>query len=386
VGKELENENLQNKVEQSIKGKITALTKKNMPVNINWINLVLNDIPPELKITNKNIRHFYEFFAILLADSNGNKKEFKNEIIVEYIIKLFDLIFKNEIEEFFNKDINDTKDELIMLIKDPQNEILKRIKEKSQNNLLETEIKVNIEETIKIFDNIKTSFPKIIESIEKRVKEKTKEYHNNYIQDRERKLKSEIDNIEQNFEKAKKDLQDCLDIIKSRKLQEQDILENKINELEKIITNKNYFNFSSKKEILYYKLTIYTNLNRNYKYFIKIKNKFDKKNEKIEFDANCRYIYLQASIFDKEDVEDFSTFTKLDKPIKLNIKGKIKIEESSINSFDKSMSFNQEVKKMMIKYAENSIKIYEPKITFNGNEFKRDKLDNFLKLVKKFDI
>jgi len=282
-----------------------------MPVNINWINLILNDIPPELKITNKNIRHFYEFFGILLADSNGNKKEFKNEIIIEFIIKLFDLIFKNEIEEFFNKNINDTKDELIMFIKTPQIEILKRIKEKSQYNLLETEIKVNIEETIKIFNEIKSSFPKIIDNIEKRVKEKTKEYHNNYIQERDRKLRFEINNIEQNFETVKKDLQDCLDIIKSTKLQEKDILKNKINEFEKIITNKNFFNFSSKNEILYYKLTINANLNRNYKYFIKTKNKFYNKNEKIEFDGNCRDIYLQESIFNKEDVEDFSTFTKL---------------------------------------------------------------------------
>ena len=160
--------------------------------------------------------------------------------------------------------------------------------------------------------------------------------------------------------------------IKSKKLQRQDILGNKINELQTILTNINYFNFSTNKEILYYKLAINANLKTNYKYFIKIKNKIDKKNEKIEFDANCKKIYLQASIFDIEDVEDFSTFTKLEnKPIKLNIKKKIKIEESSINSFDKSMSFNQEVKEMMIRHAENSIKIYEPIITFNGNEFKK---------------
>ena len=387
VGKILEEENLQNIVEEFIKDEITNLTKKNMPVNINWINLVLNDISPELKITNKNIRHFYEFFAILLADSNGNKKEFKNEIIIEYIIKLFDLIFKNKIADYFNKDINDTKDELIMLIKNPQNEILKKINEKKQYNLLKNEIKVNIEETIKIFEIIKMKVPEIIDNIEKIVKEKTKEYHNEYIKKKEIILKNLKDNIEQKFEKAKKKLQDCLNIIKNKELQKQDILEYKINELEKIITNKNYFKFSSKTEIFYYKLTINANLNQNYKYFIKIKNKIKNKNEKIDFDANCRYIYLQASIFDKRDIEDFSTFINLkNKQNKLNIREKIKIEEISINSFDKNMSYNQEVKTKMIKEAENSINIFEPKITFNGNEFKRDIFDNFLKLVKSFDI
>ena len=50
------------------------------------------------------------------------------------------------------------------------------------------------------------------------------------------------------------------------------------------------------------------------------------------------------------------------------------------------MSFNPEVKEKMILDAENSINIFEPKITFNGREFQRDKLDNFMKTVKKFDL
>ena len=198
VLKELEgeegNETLKNDVEKFIKKNIKGLINEKKPVNINWLNLVLNDIPPEIKLTNKNVRHFYEFFANLLADSKMKEKEIKNEIIIEYIIKVFDLIFKNKIEEFFDKDI-DCEDEIIMLINNPQDEIIKKIKEKNQNLLLETEIKKNVDNTFKIMENIKKDAPKIIDKIIKLVKEKTEEYHNNYLKKRESIMKNEIDNI-----------------------------------------------------------------------------------------------------------------------------------------------------------------------------------------------
>ena len=38
------------------------------------------------------------------------------------------------------------------------------------------------------------------------------------------------------------------------------------------------------------------------------------------------------------------------------------------------------------KDAENNIKIFECKIKFNGGEFKRDILDNFLELIQNFDV
>ena len=55
-----------NIVENYIKEKIKYLIENQIPINVDWINLVLNYIPPELKIINKNIRHFYEFFSMLL--------------------------------------------------------------------------------------------------------------------------------------------------------------------------------------------------------------------------------------------------------------------------------------------------------------------------------
>ena len=73
------------------------LTNDKKPVNFNWLNLVLNEIPPILKINNSNLRHFYEFFAILFADSNKTQKNFKNQAIAGYIIKVFELVFNNQI-------------------------------------------------------------------------------------------------------------------------------------------------------------------------------------------------------------------------------------------------------------------------------------------------
>ena len=137
VGKELNYDdgiNIPKKeVEKFVKNNIFSLIRDKKPVNIKWINLVLNDIPPDIKITDKNLRHFYEFFASLIADSiNDAQKETKNMIIIEYIIKLLDLIFKNTVEEIFNKNINNKENEIILLINKPQDEIIKKFKEKNQ--------------------------------------------------------------------------------------------------------------------------------------------------------------------------------------------------------------------------------------------------------------
>ena len=48
------------------------------------------------------------------------------------------------------------------------------------------------------------------------------------------------------------------------------------------------------------------------------------------------------------------------------------------------MIFKQEVKKI-IKDAENSLNIFEPKIIINGEEFQKDKQDVFIKAIKNFD-
>ena len=378
------NNSIKNKIENFIKDNIIDLIKKKLPVNINWINLTLNDIPPEIKISNKIIRHFYDFFAILLADSNGYQKENKDEIIIEYIIKVLDLIFKNKIEEFLNKDINNN-DELMKFIKDPQNVLIKKIKEINQKNLLESKINKNINNTLKYLEQIKILIPKIINNIDNIVKEKTIEYHKEYILERERKLKEEKLNIEKNFETAKRDINNCLSIIKNQELQDQKILEEKINEFDKLMNNKCYFTFTSKKVVIYYKLIINIILKRNTKYIIHIKNKNTHKNEKIEFDNTCKYIYLQESIFKEDDIQDFIIFLKDNYPRKFNIKDKIKIVQYSIYSFNSLMTFNQEVKEKMIMNAENSLRIFEPKITFNGHDFKREKLDNFINYIQNFD-
>ena len=195
VGKELEEDersySFKNDVEKFVKENIILCNNQNIPVNVNWLNLVLNEIPSELKIVNINLRHFYEFFANLLADSNIYQKEIKNKIVVQYIIKIFDLIFQNKIEELFNKDIN-SDDALIKFINKPEFEIIKKIKEINQNNLLETEIAKNVKNTIKVFEQVKHDLPDIINKIDNLVEEKTEEYHKNYELERKRKLDYEL--------------------------------------------------------------------------------------------------------------------------------------------------------------------------------------------------
>ena len=376
-----------NKIEKYIKDKIQDLININQPVNINWLNLVLNYIPPELKFINQNLRHFYDFFALILSDSNGNQNEYKNEIILEYFILLLDLIFENKINEFFNVDLtNNEKDDLIQLINKPQDLLTKKIKERNLYYLQKNKFRLHIDNSLKILNHIKNDLPIIIRDINMIVIKKTKEYHDYYLKEGSKKLKNEIINIEQNLKKTKNDINKCLEVIKNKKLQEQKILEESINEFEKIMKNKNhYFNLSSKKEVIYYKLIIKAKLKNKKKYIIHIKNK-NNKYEQIEFNYNCKNIYLQASMFNSEDIQDFFIFMKDENLIKLNIKNKVDIEQSSIYSFISPISFNDNAREIMIEDAKNSIKIYEPKITFNGNEFKLNKFDNFIKLIQNLEL
>ena len=76
----------------------------------------------------------------------------------------------------------------------------------------------------------------------------------------------------------------------------------------------NYFELINKKETIYYKFTLNKILMPKYKYKLHIKNKKTKQNEKIEFDNNCKYIYLQSSIFDEDDIKMFKCFIQTDKP------------------------------------------------------------------------
>ena len=381
---EEENDRLKKKVEEFIKGNIKNLLYEKKPVNINWLNLVINDIPPELKVINKNVRHFYEFFANLLADSRIKNKKIKNEIIIEYIIKVLDLIFKNQIEEFFNKNIN-SKDEIIMLINKPQDEIIKKIKERKQKLLLEKEIKINASNTFKYFENLKKDAPKIIDNIINLVKKKTIEYHNNYEIVRKWKMQNIINNIDQNLNKAKKELQQCFQVIKNKDLQEQTLLDKNIYILDSFMKNKNYFLFSNEKEILFYTLEIDVILNNKNNYILKIKNKKGN-NEIIEFEHNCKKIYLQSSLFHEDDILDFSVYIKIGQNSrKLNIQDKIKIKEYKINSFHPNFNFNENVRKRMIECEEKSLNLNEPKIRFNGEELNPDKLKNFLNRIKNFD-
>ena len=376
---------LKNTIEKFIKESIVSLIKKNEPININWIYLVLNEIPSELKLGNKNVRHFYEFFAILLADSKGPQKVLKNEIIIEYIKKLFDLIFQNKIDELFEKDIN-CNDELIKFIDKPQAEIIKKIKEKNQKELLETKILENVKKTDKLVKVFKKSGQSMIDTLNSIVKEKTTEYHNIYLKERENKLKYEVKNIEEEIEKTKKKIEDCLNVIENKDLQDQKKLKEKIDNFDNLMKSKNYFNFTSEKKTIYYELKVSTRLKDGIKYNMKIRNKITDKNEKIEFDNSIKDIYLQASIFEKKDILKFSVFLKDDPSIKFNIRDKVQLNEYDIYNFKKPLSFNEGIKEKMIKDVKNEIDINESIIKFNGETFNKKKFDNFMKLIAKFNI
>ena len=107
--------------------------------------------------------------------------------------------------------------------------------------------------------------------------------------------------------------------------------------------------------------------------------------EKIEFDNNRNEIYLQSSLFNEKDISHFLIFQKNTLKV-IPIRKETKIDKIEIYSFDNQMSYNEEVRKIMIANAEKELKIIEDKITFNGYKFNRKKLDDFLNLIEDFDI
>ena len=385
VGKELENDEIKDSpkymIEKYIKEKITNLINNNKPVNVNWLNLVLNEIPPNLKINHQNLRHFYEFFAILFADTNKAEKDFKNQAIVIYIKKLFDLIFDDKVEELFNKDIN-TDSEFFNFINRPKDEVINKIKELKQKSILQNDIQKNSKNTINMLNQIKKDSPIIIDKINNIVIEKTKEYHDIYNKNKEILLAKELKNIEKIEEQSKKDVIDSLSIIKSKDLQNQVVLINNIKKLNSSLKN---INLISKREIIFYELAIKVELKKQSTYILQIKNKINKKNEKIEFNNNYKSIYLQSSIFEKNDIENFNIFVKDDYTKKLNIKNKVVKEMYSMNIPSIPICFKKEIKEKMIQNAKDNINIFESKITFNGEKFKREKLDNLIKSVNGFN-
>ena len=279
----------------------------------------MNEIPPNLKINNQNLRHFYEYFAILFADSNKAQKDFKNQAIVIYIKKVFDLIFDDKIEELFNKDIN-TVSELFNFINRPKDEVINKIKELKQKSILQNDIQKNSKNTINMLIQIKKDAPNIIDKINNIVIEKTKEYHDIYNKNKEILLAKELKNIDKFEEQSKKDVNDSLSIIKSKELQNQVVL---INNIKKLNSSLKYINFTSKREIIFYEIEIEVKLKKQMTYVLQIKNRINNKNEKIEFNNNCKSVYLQASIFEKNDIENFNIFVKDDYTKKLKLKTKL---------------------------------------------------------------
>ena len=70
---------------------------------------------------------------------------------------------------------------------------------------------------------------------------------------------------------------------------------------------------------------------------------------------------------------------------KLNIKNKVVKEMYSMNIPSIPICFKKEIKEKMIQNAKDNINIFESKITFNGEKFKREKLDNLIKSVNGFN-
>ena len=394
------NSNIFNKDELSlhIKSKLRELVKENKNIKIDWLNLVLENIPKD--IMKYNYRIYYEFFNNLsssIVPSDKYVKKIIEDIIREFHLKIIDSVLINNDESSLPiyEDFK-IENELKNIILDPSKFILKKIKQVLKDNLLELSqikeiknLKIPLEEYINetdiLIQELKLEINKENEKAEFEYKEKIKRENEllleNELNDKKNTfkfyrekyeiLKSFIDS--ENMKLKNEEKNNNLKII--FKIKKQDIKELKA--LKKTLEeNKGIFNFSE----------------NNYS-VSKFKYKYPQEKGKI---------LLICGIFNQNDLPNnntiyFNSFSKEDIIKMILIRDSdnnpknidVNKDMESGNILINKIQFNEllpleedEILKKKIKEKLNVLKNPEiniPKVSFNGLNDK-DFLNNIIQL------
>ena len=346
-------------ISEDVKQKIEEkINEKGEELDNSWMNLILENIPNEIKIN--NIRLFYTFFNNLFENLYANEllKEKIQNILKNYYFELIDYCLDGKIYKILKSDITQTDNSILKLIESPKKHIKKLI-----FNDYQTKAKNMV---IDKYQDLENNLDKLINEIPnylERIKDNVTKVEKIYNEDQE---KVEIDNKIKEIEDKLKDYNNWCDKLLLK--EENEIqYENQIHPeyIDKL--KKAEYEISEYKELLKEKEKI------NY-WIVPFKYQ---KNIDIYYEDNNRYklekgnsmnstLYFKNKIEDK-NMEKFSLINNR-KDEKKELKEYIKFEQAKNEEISKySFNVDDESKsKIKEKFTHTS----EPKkVNFKGRSF-----------------
>ena len=374
---------ISNDILDKIKNKIYEYSKDKTQISLHWLNLISDNLAPEL--LEPNIHSFYILFNALINNLNVNEKLIKKIILDElkkYYFELIDLAFERKLDELLELDI--IKNDYIFILKftkDPASYIYEKLNLLMNNKFIDA---INSE-----FYNLTLNFYDNSNKLKDNLITKVKIIDSKLFDDEFQKLKNIYDNqvdseINELIEKNKKNLSIINKILASLNTNKQ--IPNKfIEELKDIHNQLSKYKKEFKKNkdgLICYEL----------KYdFTKIKDKeylLLYKNKEVELDKCIGTIFiikdLNANL--KNDfylkVEDSYNEDKVEDFIKFDKKKEFEICEFTLENVD---MLKRLIEKGNPKPTKKNV-TNPPKILFEGYESKEffGKVDKFESSVKKF--
>ena len=236
-----------------IKKKISYCLNNKKPLNLSWLNLLLDNISSE--ILDPKIHLFYDFFNSLINNLNVTSKNLKNftkDQLEKYFCEIIDSVFDQKLNEILDKNINENKDNIILqFTKDPSHYLYEKIYLNVNNKFND------VMENDKIYELIE-NFNKNIIIYSKNFEEKIKEANDKlFNKEYEKLMDSHSKKIKDQFSSLCKNNS------------------NNITSIDKIISKKEFGEFTNKqisKDEINNLEKIHNELSRYKKYGLKIGN------------------------------------------------------------------------------------------------------------------
>ncbi len=190
----------QKDIEPNITKNIVDKIKKEISYsnyNLKWINLLVDNISPEL--LDQNIHYFYYYFNALISNLDVPGEylmNFAKNEIENYISIIIDYVFDNNIDNLFDENYKNSENIILKWTTDPSNYLYEKIKSFIKSKFFEL---MSTEKIIDIFDDIikkiKVYKEEFINQIIK-VNEKLKNNYSKVLEDnKSKKINDKCDDI-----------------------------------------------------------------------------------------------------------------------------------------------------------------------------------------------
>ena len=202
------NQNIARNIIVKFKNKISKLMKEKKPLDLKWINLLVDNVYYE--ILDPTIHSFYYFFNSLLRNLNlpkGYLKDFAEEEIEKYFLEIVDYVFNDNIYKELDKDMNgEKKDIFLEFNKDPSSTLFERIKEDINNKSLGIML-IKDKNIYELNEKFIKDFKELSDIFITKIKEANKKLYDEELKKRENIIiEKEYDNINKLYIKYSEDI------------------------------------------------------------------------------------------------------------------------------------------------------------------------------------